>query len=125
MYITSKDNIDFYIKSEDDPYFKLEKLEENSKIGLIINKVYNVLFTNPGELYGDSNFGVGLEYYLWETNLSEDYILQLIIEQINIYIPELAYEKYYLNVRIEKGNLRDIMIIEFLIENINIRAIIN
>ena len=73
---------------------------------------------------GDPNMGCDLEYYLWETNLSNTNLEQKINEQITEYIPELEILKYEFNLEIEEGQVNDILYLNFVIRGYNVTYII-
>ena len=92
------DYIDFYVVGPDDPNYNDTYLIEDDIISVIIQKYKNIIFTNKGDVLGDPNFGAGLEYLLYETKVSEDYVKTQINEQIYEYIPEMVTMNYTLDV---------------------------
>ena len=92
------DYIDFYITNPTDPAYNQYDLVEDDIINVILQKYKLILFTNKGDVMGDPNFGGDLEYLLFQTKVSNDYVKNSIITQINTYIPELINMNYYIDV---------------------------
>jgi hypothetical protein len=103
---------DFYIKKSNDPLFNDSVIETNTKLELIISKIYMILLTNKGEVLGDENFGGDIPKYLWKTRFPASTIQNNLNEQFQIYIPELTKNDYKINVYIIPGTHQDIGIIE-------------
>ena len=103
---------DLNIRGEEHPKYKSDRIFEDRKIEIIIQKLENILFTNKGEVLGDDEFGCNLEYYLWSTNVPVNKMQSDIQEQIDIYIPELNEEyEYTLSLDLYEGTTRDILYI--------------
>lgn len=92
------DYTDFYITNPNEPTFNKYQIVEDDIINVIIQKYKLILFTNKGDVMGDPNFGGDLEYLLFQTKVSNDYVKNSIISQINTYIPELVNMNYYIDV---------------------------
>ena len=109
------DYVDFYIKNETDLSYNPGQLVEEDIISVILQKYRLILFTNKGELLGDPNFGADLELLLYQTKVSDNYVRDVLIDQINTYIAELAGMEYSIQVVFTKdiNNYYDIMFIYF------------
>ena len=81
-----------------------------------------ILFTGSGEVFGD-DIGASLEYYLWQTKVSVPTLRNRVVDQINVYMPELVSLGYELDVYIYEGTVRDIMFLDFIIKGYNIEFI--
>jgi hypothetical protein len=92
------DYTDFYITNTNEPTFNKYQIVEDDIISVIIQKYKLILFTNKGEVMGDPNFGGDLEYFLFQTKVSNDYVKNNLINQINNYIPELTNMNYYIDL---------------------------
>lgn len=113
----------FYIKYPDHPNYNSKKVIEDDALGVIVNKIEMVLFTNKGEVYGNPDLGANLYNYLHQTNVSADFVKSEIDKQVKKYIPELTNIMYNLDVNILPGSLQDLMLIDFTIQGIKINAI--
>ncbi len=107
-----EDISDIYIKAPGDPDYKEDKLENTTFIDTVISKIYMILLTNKGDIFGDIEFGADIPKYLWKTKFSASSIQDEIYDQFNKYIPELSPSDYKLNVYILPGNIQDIGIIQ-------------
>jgi hypothetical protein len=117
---------DFYIRGSSHPnYEDYKALEEESLIKVIVQKLEMALFTNKGDLYGDPYAGADLEYYLWSLTVPSTEVKKKVTEQIRTYIPELDDMGYSLDVKIYEGTLRDIMYLDFKINEYNIRFVLD
>lgn len=114
---------DFYITYVGHPRYKEGEIIVEDATRVIVNKIEMVLFTNKGEFIGDVNLGCDLQYYLWSTNVSTEFIKNVIQEQFNTYIPELVNYNYSLNVQIMEGTLSDILVIDVTINDKVVKAI--
>jgi len=114
---------DFYIKNSENSKYKDGEIIIQKEIELIINKIEMILFTNPGDVLSDINFGLGLEKYLWSTNVSTEYIQNDIQNQFNNYIPELQKYTHSIDLQMMEGTIQDILVINIIINDINITVV--
>ena len=103
---------DLNIRGEEHPKYKSDRIFEERQIEVIIQKLEVMLFTNKGDVLGDSDFGSNLEYYLWSTNVPVSRMERDIQEQIDEYIPELNNYDYTLSLDLYEGTHRDILYID-------------
>jgi hypothetical protein len=106
-----EDISDLYIKSDLDPGYKENQLENQTWIETVVAKLYMILLTNKGDVYGDNNFGADIPKYLWKTRFPASAIQQNIVEQIETYVPELSIQDYKVEVFILPGDFQDIGIV--------------
>ena len=118
------DFTDFYIIGPEDPYYVANEVVSSEIIEVIIQKYKMVLFTNKGEVMGDSNFGANLLELLYETKVSESYVRSIIEQQIQAYIPELLNANYTLQIIFtqDPNNYQDMMFILLSVADYNIYA---
>lgn len=114
---------DFYITWDGHPKYKEGEIIVEDTVRLLINKIEMVLFTNKGEFIGDVNFGCDLPLYLWQTNVSVEFIRNIIQEQYDTYIPELRQFNTILDVQLVEGQLQDILVINTTINEFRVNAI--
>lgn len=115
---------DFYIQYPDHPNFQDTALIEDEIIRVIIQKYEMILFTNPGDLFGDPDFGGDLTRLLFKTKVSSRYVERRLNDQIATYIPELNGITYTLDIRFEQNpaSYSDIMFIDFKIKDYEVNA---
>jgi len=115
---------DFYIGYPGHPRFKSVELIEDDVIRVIIQKYEMILFTNKGELFGDTNFGADLPRYLHETRLSAEAIEGDIRAQIADYIEEIDGIDYDLKVEFfeDPERYQEYMVVGFKIRDFEVFA---
>jgi hypothetical protein len=118
-------NVDFYIRNSSHPNYEINRIIEDEIINVIIQKLEMLIFTNTGDVYGEPYFGSNLEYYLWSTDVPSEKIESDLIIQVNKYIPELNQIGYKININIYEGTLKDIMHLNFTINEYNIKFILD
>jgi phage baseplate assembly protein W len=79
---------DFYTVDPADPNYKFGILQFSDPIMSIITKIKMILNTKQGEVFGDVNFGVGLEDLVFETKINNLQLEEKIKTQIGIYVIE-------------------------------------
>ncbi len=116
--------VDFYITDINDPNYTANKIIEDDIINVIIQKYKMIIFSNQGDVMGDFNFGCNLEELLFNTMVSETYVKNQIITQINDYIPELVGMNYTLSVVFTQDtyNFQQIMWLYFQIQDTAVYA---
>lgn len=118
-----RDVKDLVIRYDGHPKYEENRIIEDDEIEVIVQKLEMILFTNKGEVLGDINIGVNLEYYLWQTRITSGNLKSKVEEQINSYIPELNALGYTFDIELFEGTLRDILYLNFIIKGYNIEFI--
>ena len=114
---------DLVIRFPGHPKYVSDRIVEDDEVEVIVQKLEMILFTNKGEVLGDVDIGVNLEYYLWQTNITTSDLMAKIGEQIVNYIPELVSLGYTFDIKLYEGTLRDILYLDFVISGYNIEFI--
>ena len=117
-----RDSKDFYIVWEGHPKYKEGEIVTDERIRVIVQKIEMVLFTNKGDCIADIDFGADITRYLWETNVSTDFIRNEIIRQFDTYIPELELYDYSVELELLRGTIRDILIINVYVNELLVGA---
>ena len=117
---------DHYIGYLGHPKFIVNKIIEDDVIRVIIQKYEMLLFTNKGELLGDSDFGCDLQKLLFETRIAKSGVRRIIIDQINKYIPEIEKTNYFLDVEFstDPENFQEVMEINFTIADYKVYSFV-
>lgn len=92
---------EIYIRTEDDPMYIPGLVDYSNEIESIISKVRMLLGTTPGEVLGDHNFGIDIEYLVFNTKVAAYDIKEKLNELILTYIPHS--DKVRLGVDINFG----------------------
>lgn len=80
--------------SEESPRYSDTALEIHDKLVNIIQKIEIMLYTPKGSLLAQPDFGVDLEKYIFETNVSADFIRNEINMQIWKYVMSSEDSQY-------------------------------
>ena len=118
---------DHYIGYLGHPKFIINKIVEDDVIRVVIQKYEMLLFTNKGELLGDSNFGCDLRKLLFETRIAKSGVKSIIVEQINQYIPEIRNINYILDVQFstDPENFQEVMEVNFTIADYEVYFVVS
>lgn len=113
---------DFYIKYQGVPKYNSSELVEDDIIRVIIQKYELILFTIKGEVLGDPDFGANLDELLYETSVSEEYVRNIIVDQLNDYVPEIMGASFDIKVIFvqDPENYQDMMFINLTIADYDI-----
>ena len=79
---------EIYTVDPTDPNYKYGILQFSDAIMSIVTKIKMILGTRQGEVFGDVNFGVGLEDLIFESNINNIHLEEKIKTQIQTYIIE-------------------------------------
>ena len=107
----AQDISDIYIKGTRDPFYNEFKTENVTFIDTVVAKIYMILLTNKGDVFGNPDFGADIPKYLWKTKFPASTIESNIEAQFGLYIPELNVSDYKINVYIMPGNTQDIGVV--------------
>jgi hypothetical protein len=113
---------DLYIGYEGHPRYTVNKIIEDDVVRVIVQKIEMILFTNKGEVLGYPDLGCDLENILFETRIAKSGVIEIIQEQIEQYIPELARIPYNLNIDFSEDpeNFQEVMEVSFTISSYEI-----
>lgn len=81
---------DFYTREDGDARYQEGRLEISDDLESAIQQVKMTLFTNKGEVLGESDFGLDIEKYLFEYSIDTDAIAKDATMQINKYSGQLT-----------------------------------
>lgn len=124
--ITNKtpDYRDITIRWPGHPKYKNRRVIEDDLVEVIVQKLEIMLMSMTNEVYGDLEFGGNIPYYLWQTKLSNNNLKVLIVNQIDLYIPELNTIGYTLDLHLfDKNPTMDILVLEFVIKGYNVNFV--
>lgn len=120
------DFTDFYIAYPGHPNFTNSQLIEDDLVRVIVQKYEMILFTNKGDIFGQSDFGGDLQELLHETRLSAETIESDLRGQISTFIQELTNIGYTLKVTFyeDPENYQEYMEIYFQVAEYDVYAVI-
>ena len=108
---------DIYIRNPEDPNFRFGVLEHSDAIESIIAKIKMLMGTRPGQIFGDLNFGIGIEDLIFETRINKTSLEEKIKTQFDQYISETADYKILPSVSFGKADGYDYAIVDIFIDD--------
>jgi hypothetical protein len=117
---------DFYIVYPGHPNYRSSRLIEDDLVRIIVQKYEMVIFSKPGDVFGDPDFGADLESLLFETKVDKSYVEGQITTQIETYISELVGLDYGLEVQFfeDPERFQDYMEVIFQIKDYEVYAVV-
>lgn len=109
--------MEFYIRAYGDPNFDPSKIHSESELAMALTQIETILFTNRGEVMGDSYFGANLEDLVYSLNYNEGQIIGVINEQLDLYSPLAKKLGASVSVSFFKGTTRDIAQIDIVLDS--------
>lgn len=110
--------VDFYFKNQEDISYKTGIFEETSEVQQLLGQIKMILFTNRGEVLGDTSLGLNIERLIFETNVNKSVLMNTLNQQINMYLRyDRAKFDVSFNVDFYKGTVRDIAVLEVIINS--------
>jgi hypothetical protein len=99
---------DIYTRTDDMVNYQQDLLEVDDDLSFVILQLENLLFTQPRQVLGSSNFGIDLEGLLFNLMLNESYIQGRITTAISNFCP--LRETYSIDVKVNfyQGETADI-----------------
>lgn len=77
---------EIYIRNESDPNFIPGVIDYSNEVERVISEIKMILGTQKGQVLGNYDFGVDLEYAVFNTKKSAEEVASEINEQINMYV---------------------------------------
>ena len=77
---------EIYIRTENDPYFVPGIIDYSNDVENVISQIRMILGTKNGQVLGDYDFGVDLEYAVFKTKRSASELEEGIMKQIGTYV---------------------------------------
>jgi phage baseplate assembly protein W len=108
---------DLYVKSPSDPNYNTDILDHSDPIESIKAKLKMILGTHQGQVFGDVNFGVGVEDLIFETKINKLQLEEKISSQIYQYVSESREYQIRPSVQFGKADGYDYCVIDFFINN--------
>lgn len=113
--------VDIYLRDKDDPKFNPNAIEISNSLEIFIQKLLMILNTQRGSVLGNPNFGIDLSTYIFDFEFDDALVKNEIINQISSYISEDEKRLYKVDVDIKRfrGEDRDVVLIDFIINDFN------
>lgn len=106
---------EIFIREETDPYYVDGVLETGNTTENIISKIRMFLGTVPGDVLGDDNFGIDIEYLVFNTKQSTKEVEKQINEKLITYLGNIGNVSVDVNVSFGQDTNRgsDYAVIDF------------
>ena len=117
---------DIYIRRPQRNNYSENDIELNDKLEMFLQEIEMVLGTPPTTVLGRTDFGVGLQTYLHNFNVSESEIIQAINYQISNNCSLSGEFTYKTKIEFYKVGQSDSAIIDIIVEDDNlVRLVVN
>lgn len=100
--------MELYIKTIGDPNYDKNGVDVENELSQLLIQIETILFTNKGDVLGDSNFGADLEKMIYSFSLNEFELKRAIEDQIEMYCPLARKYDTKVDVEFSRGEVRDI-----------------
>jgi hypothetical protein len=107
---------EIYCRNVNDPGYDPTRLETSQELEALLTKIRMIIFTQKGEVLGHPNFGLGLEYQLFELQVGASRIKDEFNAQLSIYAPESGKYNVNIEVNFQPGEVRDFCFIDIYID---------
>ena len=99
--------MELYIKTIGDPNYDKNGVDVENELSQLLIQIETILFTNQGDVLGDSNFGANLEKMIYSFNLNEFEIKRAVEDQIDMYCSLAKKYNTKVDVKFARGEVRD------------------
>lgn len=107
---------EIYTREPSDPLYQSETLEITSELENLLGQIRMLLYTRKGEVMGFYDFGINIEDEIFTFELSQSQLQKKVTESIYQYCPDAGAYDVKVDVQFFKGNVRDICLIDILID---------
>ena len=115
---------DIYSRSPNDQLYNSNILETSDPIESLTGKIRMLLYTRPGEVLGQPNFGIDLERYLFEVGINNGDLSSLILKQMSEFIPDSGQYNMNVIVNFVPGTVRDAAFIDIYIDGTRVLGLL-
>lgn len=115
---------DLYVRPPDDQNYNSEILEHSDPIEGIMTKIKMILGTRQGQVFGDINFGVGIEDLIFETRINKMQLEERIKSQITQYVTESSEYQITPSVQFGQADGYDYCVLDFYINNEKVMGVL-
>lgn len=106
---------EIYHKKTTDPTYQEGILEHSDALEAFLEKIKMILNTSRGDVLAFPTFGVNLEEFVFDSNVSETRIKDEILTNIIHFCPESDYFETNIEVTFQKGDYHDTALVDIFI----------
>ena len=107
---------EIYCRNVNDPRYDYNTLETQDPIEALLTKLRMIMFTTKGEILGEPDLGLDLDFLLFELTFNAYQLQKEFYAQIVKYVPEASNYNIDLEVNFVPGTVRDICYIDIYID---------
>ena len=108
--------VDIYFKLPSDPIYNPNGVEEDNNVEIFLQQLDMILSTKKGSLFGDPEFGLSLDQYLWSFAGGSGTIKQEIYQQISQYTDNTESIDFEIDVNFIKGEIWDSILVDIIVD---------
>ncbi len=108
---------DINLKISGDVGFEESDVEIQTEVEVLKQQIAMILYTRKHDVLGEPYLGANIEDLIYSLRSTEGLVENTVMEQIKLYCP--ASNRYTVQARVKffKGNVRDIAVLDILIDN--------
>ena len=77
---------EIYIRDDKDPYYDDTIIDYQNEVESVISQIRMILGTLNGQMFGDYDFGIDLEYMVFNTKYASNKIMEKLNDEIDKYV---------------------------------------
>lgn len=77
---------EIYIRDDKDPYYDDTIIDYQNEVESVISQIRMILGTLNGQVFGDYDFGIDLEYMVFNTKYASNKIIEKLNDEIDKYV---------------------------------------
>ena len=77
---------EIYIRDDKDPYYDDTIIDYQNEVESVISEIRMILGTLNGQVFGDYDFGIDLEYMVFNTKYASNKIMEKLNDEIDKYV---------------------------------------
>lgn len=108
--------VDLYTREPEDPLYVADVLEVRNDLEVLLGQIRMLLFTKPGDVIGELNFGIDIEAQVFALNVSNAKLEDLVRSQIYRYCAFAENFDVGVKASFFYGTTRDICLIDIFVD---------
>jgi len=110
--------VDLYIKNPiDDSDYDMNTFDISDELLIYVNELRTIFTSQPDSVMGASDMSLNLDYYVFESGVSEDYLKSDISQKLSEYSMYYSMFNTSVGVNFLRGTENDICIVDVIVED--------
>ncbi len=97
----------------------------SDELSIYLQEIMLVLNSEPHEVLGCPDMSINLEYWMYDIQIESSKLQSLILEKIRDYCSMYQYFPTTVSASFSKGTLRDICLIDIVIQNTSFKILVS